>query len=318
LRALRPHLGLDSVLAGFSTLLQPLLGAALLPRAPAGGGAEAWGPRVRVLSVVDRRGGLLGTLYVDPGGGYGTRVLRHGAWPWLPPGSGGGGGDGGKGQGDAVDGGWAAQRLWAAAEAQRSGAEPASAAWPPPLEPELVSSLQGAAAGAPAIAIGLSGPQPPGGGGSGGSGGEDEEATDALSLPLLWELSHELGHAVHLLLSSSPDVAAAAAVLAAAGGGGGGEGSGDGECAGEGDSSGGSGGGEFAASPLLSGRFLPPDLLELPSALFERLMLEPRALRAVCRRRGAPLPPAEAAALARHFRWRYGSPLAVQVGSLRR
>jgi hypothetical protein len=73
-------------LAGFGTLLRPLLGVALLPRPPAGAGeaSEVWSPRVRALSLVDEDDGLLGTLYVDPAGGYGTRMLRHGPWPQTP------------------------------------------------------------------------------------------------------------------------------------------------------------------------------------------------------------------------------------------
>jgi hypothetical protein len=329
-------------LAGFSTLLRPLLGVALLPRPPAGAGeaSEVWAPRVRVLSLVDEGGALLGTVYVEPGGGYGTRMLRHGPWPWVP--RAGGASDGsdsdGGGGGDGADTILSSRALWVAAEAQ-SGAGSTAAmaaapaggevntAWPPKLEPELCCWLQEAAAGAPAVAIGLSGLQPqphlqPQAGGSGRDG-------CILSLPLLWELGHEMGHAVHLLMSSRPAgawnaageagaEAAAARVDQVTGGGGDGV-SNDGSSGGSsrgGSSRGGSSGGigSTPASPFLSGRFLPPDALELPSALFERLLLEPRALSAVCRGAGgAPLPAAAAGEAARHFRWRYGSPLAVQV-----
>jgi hypothetical protein len=105
---LQQHLQLESVLMGLSGLLQRLLGVQLLlrPAAP----AEAWGQHVRVAMVVQQQQQeqqqqqrqqqrqqhldkeeaaaegmtaagcaveVLGTVYVDVGGGYGTRVLRY-------------------------------------------------------------------------------------------------------------------------------------------------------------------------------------------------------------------------------------------------
>ncbi|KAI8471592.1 MAG: hypothetical protein J3K34DRAFT_458236 [Monoraphidium minutum] len=309
LRALSDHTRLDAALLGFSSLLHRLLAVALLPRPPAGGGAEAWAPGVRVLAVVHEARGHLGTLYIDPGGGYGTRVLRHGAWRWPARGGGGSG-----------EGGVSAAELWAAAAALEpaaaateagpaaggeAGGEAGSAAGG-----EVVAWLQRHAASRPAVSIGLgSAPRAPDGGGGAGAGG------GALSLPALWELGHEMGHAVHLLLSSpnssadSDSSAAAAAALAAA------TQPQDVPPAAAGDAA--AAAAAAAApprSPHLSGRFLPPDLLEIPSAIIERAMLDPGALSMVCRhwQSAAPAPAELARALARRYRWRYGSPLALQ------
>ena len=117
----------------------------------------------------------------------------------------------------------------------------------------------------------------------------------------LWELAHEWGHALHLLLSN----AAAAADERQ-----------------EGDDAPPS---SFAGTPLagagthhLAGRFLPSDALEVLSQIFERLMLEPAFLSRVCSAAdsGAPLPAGDAQRLARRLRRDYASALPVQDKAL--
>jgi len=347
LESLRPHLTLDAVLLGFSSLLQHLLGVALLPRrvsSSSGSGSsstELWHPAVRTLAVVHRERGLLGTLYIDTmsGGGYGTRVLRHAPWRWQQQqqqpqpqqqqrrqdGSSSesseenefvdSGASGGLWQGELT-----AAQMWAAAEQlQMPSTQPTSSSGGGDgggadgllqLDAHTAAKLQQAAASRPAVTIGLSGPRQRSSGSGGGGAAQQSEQHELelqLSLPLLWELGHEMGHAIHLLLSSASLAATAAATAAQPG---------TTTTANSGGTTApsSSAAAAAAASPHLSGRFIPPDLLELPSALFERTLLNPTALTALCRdaRSGAPLAPAPAAALAAHFRARYGGALAVQ------
>lgn len=63
----------------------------------------------------------------------------------------------------------------------------------------------------------------------------------------------------------------------------------------------------------LSGRFIPPSLLEVPSQLIERLLTRPSVLMQLCRHHQAqqPLPADMAAALAAHYGCKYNSGLAV-------
>ncbi|KAF6250594.1 hypothetical protein COO60DRAFT_795943 [Scenedesmus sp. NREL 46B-D3] len=65
----------------------------------------------------------------------------------------------------------------------------------------------------------------------------------------------------------------------------------------------------------LSGRFLPPALLEVPSQLFERLLTSPAHLAQLCRHHttAQPLPPHLAGALASYYGQRYASPLALSA-----
>jgi hypothetical protein len=114
---LQQHLQLPGVVEGFSSLLQDLIGVRLVPRPPpppaaAAAAADLWVPHIFVLDLFDtwgsqnevessdddrqqggmaadssqhmyrsqqggRVGQLLGTVYLDIGGGYGTRMLRY-------------------------------------------------------------------------------------------------------------------------------------------------------------------------------------------------------------------------------------------------
>lgn len=170
---LAPHLALDSVLAGLSSLLDQLLGVQLLPRQLAE--AERMGhASSRALAVVSATRGLVGTLYIDPGGGYGTRMVRLGSPVQASSSSSGGGGGGG------TDGSSTAH----ATRQEGSAAGPA-----------LQQQQGGVAAdvdvqvmvGLPAASVGL---------------GAELATGDTLTTSGLWELVHEAGHAVHLLLSS--------------------------------------------------------------------------------------------------------------------
>jgi len=187
---LQQHLQLLGVVAGFSQLLQDMLGLQLLPRAAAE--AEVWAPHVLVLDVLQQDGlqqqhpvpqkaaQLLGIVYVDVGGAYGARQLRY-----------------------------------ARSNAASRGDDSA---------PHTLSNL-------PAVAIGISGSrlrkqqqqeqeqaqadhegQQPVAQDS-LSGVDDTSRLDGaagppelvLSISQLWELGHELGHAVHLVASSRYD-----------------------------------------------------------------------------------------------------------------
>jgi hypothetical protein len=148
---------------------------------------------------------------------------------------------------------------------------------------------------------------------------EDVEA-EVLPPSALWELAHEFGHALHLLLSNM------AAALVEEGGGGEDEDEDEDEDGGSPPAS------SFAGTPLagagthhLAGRFLPSDALEAPSQLFERLMLEPLFLSRVCLALAdgddesgdsTPLPAADARRLACRLRRDYASALPVQDKAL--
>jgi hypothetical protein len=140
---------------------------------------------------------------------------------------------------------------------------------------------------------------------------DDKVEDEQLSFSALWELAHEFGHALHLLLSNAAAAAAAESAAPAS-----------------------SSSASFAGTPLegagthhLAGRFLPSDALEVPSQLFERLMLEPAFLSRVCLATAAadgsegstrlvPLPPSDARRLAQRLRRDYASPLPVQDRAL--
>lgn len=184
---LQQHLQLSGVVAGFAALLHNLLGLQLVPRAAAG--AEVWAPHVLVLDVVhhgqqpQQQAGaalppLLGTIHVDIGGSYGARVLRYAR---STPSSGG------------------AAYQHAAVAVGISGSRiptPAAAPAPAPAQQQQhqqqhntsnsnsTSTIRG---GAAAEADGAAVPQ---------------AARLVLSVSQLWELAHELGHAVHLVASS--------------------------------------------------------------------------------------------------------------------
>lgn len=160
---LQQHLQLPGVVAGFAALLQSLLGLRLVQRTAAE--AELWAPHVLVLDVLQEgqqpeadAGAteplLLGTVYLDIGGGYGARVLRYAR---TTPSSGG-----------------AAYQHAAVAVGISGNMIPAAAA---------AAVQEGADAASDCVAV-------------------PKAVQLVLSVSQLWELAHELGHAVHLVASS--------------------------------------------------------------------------------------------------------------------
>jgi len=190
---------LDRALCGVGEVVRAAFGLEL--RHGGGGGEEARGqgggtagggglpaeaarrqrgaaPRpLRVLHVHDARtAALLGTVFVDPAGGYGTRQLLFG------PRSPGGGGD----------------------ERQEDALPPPSPSPPPSLlssesAPAASVGLQAGAVLLAASADALLAAVPPG-------ADPAQAVADALA-----ELAHELGHALHFVLSSSSASASASA-----------------------------------------------------------------------------------------------------------
>jgi hypothetical protein len=224
---LQQHLQLSGVVAGFDRLLQDVICVRLVPRqaAAAAAAADLWAPHILVLDLFDawngqdaltaqqqqqqedqlaadsskqvhssqqggRAGQLLGTVYVDVGGGYGTRMLRYAR---NVPGS-----------GSSTAAGCAAHTLPAAAvgisgsrlppvspQGQKlagTGARPTGTPAAPPAAP--AAAVAAAVDTASAVTDQAAG------------GGQVEAWESSLSVSQLWELAHELGHAVHLVASS--------------------------------------------------------------------------------------------------------------------
>lgn len=276
---LQQHMQLSGVVAGFSGLLQGLgLGVQLVPRAA--GEAEVWAPHVMVLDVCQHQQQQQTAQAVDEPSRQPASHVQLGT-VYLD-----------------VGGGYGARMLRYARLAPDS------------------SSIDSVL---PVVAVGISGTriafrhqqqqqqqqvESPGAH-TNSSGCAVSPAVDCvLSIPQLWELAHELGHAAHLVLSSR------CVVL-----------------------SGGVGGWvlcvvsqtpAYASSSTcitsqtchgcclcccrlaachLSGRFLPPDRLELPPQLMERLLLDKEVLGRVCLHHTTqqPMPAHLAAALAAYY-----------------
>lgn len=179
------------------------------------GRAEARGPvedpnGLTPCAAAGGGGLLIGTIYLDPLGGYGTRLLLDGSLLGFV------GADG--------------------AAATASGASTSNGSGG--------GGYEGPRA-APAVAVGLQ------------SGGEMGGPPERLALGL-WELCHEMGHALHFLLSAAD----APGLTAGAGGGS------ESGCAG------------YGALPV----WWAPELVELPSTLFEEIVMHPVTLRQLCRR----------------------------------
>ena len=139
---------------------------------------EMWGPSVIKVGITVQETQACGTLYIDPGGGYGARQLTF---------------------------------------CSRSNDD-------------------GDRGDAPSVSLGLHWKWP---------GGQSE------GLPALWELLHELGHGLHLLLSSQPGSSIREAADTA------------------------------DTRPVLKhfgGLHLPLDILEVPSMLMEKLAMDPDCL----------------------------------------
>lgn len=261
---LQQHMQLDVVLAGCSNLLQQLLGVRLLVR-PAGQ-SEVWGKHVKVVLVVryqqqqqPQSSGssgselgeagadllqeqssaaapgstveLLGVVYLDVGGGYGTRMLRFTRAESSDS----------LAQAAATAAGAGAGAAAAADGGGSNGVAAGVQQWQM-MAAEVQQKLLLQSATAPAVAVGISGSrntlqghrqqqqqlQPQRLLQEEAEDGDDVQLVDAasssstgnrsargnsssgvaaadsllLSVAQLWELGHEMGHALHLVLSS--------------------------------------------------------------------------------------------------------------------
>ena len=172
------------------------------------GGVEVWGPQVLTVHVRVPETGAQGTLYLDPGGGYGARQLHF----------------------------------------SRSGLQDSA---------NSTTSTRSEGIEVPCVSLGLRWRWPHG-------------AADGL--PALWELLHECGHALHLLLSSSARTDTRARA-------------GNSDSSFSSDDVGSVAGGACDSGSVtgpvwkhFSGLHLPLDLLEVPSTLMEQLAMHPRTL----------------------------------------
>jgi hypothetical protein len=236
---LQPYLQLQQVLTGFDQLLQLSLGLSLQPRAAAAG--ETWNSSVLVYDCCEmpsmqqqqQEGNrtcsnssssrVLGTIYVDPAGGYCAQLLLYGS---------------------QYRGGLQQQQH----------------------KDDTNSSSCRSSAGLPAVAVGLQS--------AGVLGGTHTQ----LALGL-WELCHELGHAVNFILSAASEVspgpnsthqqqqqhpAAAPAVPHP-------------------NSAGFSVHGHVRKPYHLHAAWLPLEVLELPSTLFEAFSMDAVCLQLLCK-----------------------------------
>ncbi|GLC46332.1 hypothetical protein PLESTM_001858900 [Pleodorina starrii] len=247
-------------------------------------------------------------LLLDLWGGFGTRYL-------LPPlgddsGPSGGGGEDGEGTG-------AARLLEGCGGGVGGDAGTCRVAG---------STGRGAVA---AVVVGLQS-----GGGGGGGAGSGMPLMVRGSEFVVWELLHELGHAVHFLLAAAPpsppppEARSTAAAAAASGVATPATAAAPGQESGKATPPSGGGGGDAVRAvhrqglrPLRHSLLpyqLPLELVELPSSLLERAAAEPEVMEAVmsrCRHvtRGQRPPREVCHALARAVRWSYYSPVSVQV-----
>jgi hypothetical protein len=292
LQQLQPYLQLQQVLTGFDQLLQLCVGLSLQPRAAAAG--ETWNSNVLVYELWEMpdssqqqqqqqgvgvkdtgtlarsctaaagsesahrcSGKLLGTVYLDPFGGFSTQLLLYGP---LYTGS-----------------------LQQQQQQQQQYDSQDSAS-------SRSSSSQNTTV--PAVAVGLQ------------SQGFLDETHTQLALGL-WELCHELGHAVNFILSAagnSPSInlqqqqqqqqsARLHARLA------------------------GLKAGDKASKPYhMHAAWLPLEVLELPSTLFEAISMDAACLQVLCRHSssGQQLPGDLAVKVARFIRSSHYNPLLMQ------
>lgn len=303
---LQPYLQLPGVLSGLDALLQLMLGLRLTARQPLPG--EVWADRVLVLELRQlsspatptqtqsssyndtdstrgtannptpstAAGALLGTVYVDLTAGYAAQLLLYG-------------------QGHPFLGCTGPQGLLQQQQQQpQQNNEPASDGvmrgtnqqHTEPLGSSTSSShTDSSGCGKPAVALGLQ------------SGGALSGTTyDQVALGL-WELCHEMGHAVNFILSSSSSSNSY-------------------------DSHTETGGAAGSAMQATQGQclyhthasWLPFELLELPSTLFEVLVMDPLTLQLLCTHQhtGEALPAELASSLARFMQATHYNPAVYQ------
>ncbi|GIL81760.1 hypothetical protein Vretifemale_10771 [Volvox reticuliferus] len=235
---LEPYMRLDNILYGLSDVLYDLMHVRLEVDMTAGSTvthdkefitSEVWDPRVVRVTVWTERG-FAGTVYLDFGTGYGTRQLRFPAEDVAPS------------AGDAADLLQDAMRVAQAAAGKEERGDQYN------LESEIGSSCRSLGvsgdsdnvpyyASAPAVAVGL-----------------QWELRDgcAGSTSALHELLHEMGHALHLVLSSAPKPLHSSGIV---------------------------------TFMHCGGLHLPLDVLEVPSSLLQMLAYDPAVLARICRPR---------------------------------
>lgn len=270
LQELQPYLDLSHVLSGLDRVLQLLLGLRLVHRQPQPG--ELWADHIIVLELQQPAASgsaqqvcVLGTVYVDLNAGYAAQLLLYGrACPFLTT-----------------------QHRHDPQAVQPAAGDGTAVG----LNAAQVSGSNTLSSSVPAVALGLQ------------SGGVLCGTCNQVSLGL-WELCHELGHAVNFILSSGsssqhpPDVQSRA---------------GD---AGNGIHNDRLGGGAAAPSSSahscyhMHASWLPVDLVELPSTLFEGLAMDGSALQLLCQHKdtGEAMPLQLAHALAGCTRAAHYSP----------
>ncbi|GLI69853.1 hypothetical protein VaNZ11_014570 [Volvox africanus] len=242
---MEPYMHLDNVLYGLSDVLYDLMRVRLEVNRAAGSAdthdvhdrefslAEVWDPRVVRVTVWTERC-FAGTVYLDFGTGYGTRQLRFPAGVLAP---------------SAGDAAASPQEVMGFTQAA-AGKEERGDRYD--VRSEVSSSSRSVGvpgdsgdvppyASTPAVAIGL-----------------QCELRDgcAGSPSALHELLHEMGHALHLILSSAPKPLYSGS----------------------------------AAFVHCGGLQLPLDLLEVPSSLLQMLAYDPAVLARICRQRPARPP----------------------------
>lgn len=306
---LAPYLQLHSVMRGASALLEATFGLRLEERPPLRG--EVWGAGVRVFELLDAGGptngeGAGGLIKGEDAAGSPLKGQNAGstfggakvapAPPPQPPSSpqqrakllGTVFLDLGSGYGTLI----LHHGLDSAAPAEAQSAMLEGSTTLPEGHPATL----------PAVAVGL----------QQGSQLAGDAATFAAGL---WELLHELGHAVHFLLSAR---GAAVEPLEGSGGDSSSGGSGSGGSSGSNSCAGGEQGTASGPSLHAHATWMPLELLELPSTLFEEFAMQPACLQLLCTHpeTGAQLPAALAAKLTAHIRSSFYSPVGVQQAGL--
>lgn len=329
-QAMEEYLSLDLMLEGLGQLLGSVLGLTWTRRSS---GMEIWGKEVRVLDVQDRDRGYIGTLYIDPASSHCTRLVHTGCRGISPLVS------SASQYAEQEDPSLSANHERGLKHNDQEGGQ----------RPPLSSPSQGCMCaggrtagsnevgeGSPDSSSGQSlfqgrDPHIPDVEGPGGTGGppgspaavilglEGDGMKNGFMLPQhvvlgVWGLLHELGHAIHFLLSAAALRSPGASPVPSD---------------------------EREDKPELSGRSYtscspgapsqslglpsgyqwqlhgsgaPLEVLEVPSSLFEHFAMHPRCLQVICRHSSTrqPLPLPLAQQLASHIRHTWYNPLTYQ------
>lgn len=219
--ALADYLDVDQLLLGLSRLTCHLFDLVLLHRPALPN--EVWSSGIRVLTVIHKEQGPVGTIYIDLQHRYGTRMLRYSRTETtLAPGdsmqqnanatvksefnTNGRQTDSNSSckNGRDADRDWDIDRMYAYAVMQCNNAGDAqaghlSAALPKALAEALINNCSSL----PAVSIGVRGvPATRNGSKVDSADSSTPGQRSHLTVSSLWELVHELGHALHMVMSS--------------------------------------------------------------------------------------------------------------------